>query len=193
MEQPDRKKTRAVKVGKLLIGGTAPVSIQSMTNTRPHDYDATLVQIKELAEAGADLVRVAVPDKEAVPVFKKLVQNCPLPLVADIHFDPDLADLALDNGAAKIRINPGNIGGIKRLEALALKAKSCNAAIRIGVNAGSLERRVLNNFKQLKRKPYWGNHFWARGYCVDTVGLDSEKTENMSNIRKSEKRSTNNN
>ena len=147
MEQPDRKKTRAVKVGKLLIGGTAPVSIQSMTNTRPDDYDATLVQIKELAEAGADLVRVAVPDKEAVPVFKKLVQNCPLPLVADIHFDPDLADMALDNGAAKIRINPGNIGGIKRLEALALKAKSCNAAIRIGVNAGSLERRVLNKFK----------------------------------------------
>lgn len=147
MDQPERKKTRVARVGKLIIGETAPVSIQSMTNTRPHDYDATLAQIKELAEAGADLVRVAVPDKKAVPVFKKLAENCPLPLVGDIHFDPELAFLALDNGAAKIRINPGNIGGTKSLEALALKAKNCNAAIRIGVNAGSLERRLLQKYR----------------------------------------------
>ncbi len=146
MDQPDRRKTRAVKVGSLMIGGTAPVSIQSMTNTRPHDYEATLAQIKELAEAGAEMVRVAVPDKEAVPVFEKLVKNCPLPLIADIHFDPELAALALDNGAAKIRINPGNIGGTEKLKALALKAKSCHAAIRIGVNAGSLERRLLEKY-----------------------------------------------
>ncbi len=147
MDQPERRKTRVVKVGKLMIGGTAPISIQSMTNTEPHDYDATLAQIRDLAEAGAELVRVAIPDKKTLPVFKKLVQNCQLPLVGDIHFDPELAALALDNGAAKIRINPGNIGGTKRLEALALKAKDRNAAIRIGVNAGSLERRLLQKYR----------------------------------------------
>lgn len=147
MDQPERRKTRVVKVGKLMIGGTAPISIQSMTNTEPHDYDATLAQIRDLAEAGAELVRVAIPDKKTLPVFKKLVQNCQLPLVGDIHFDPELAALALDNGAAKIRINPGNIGGTKRLEALALKAKERNAAIRIGVNAGSLERRLLQKYR----------------------------------------------
>lgn len=147
MDQPERRKTRVVKVGKLMIGGTAPISIQSMTNTEPHDYDATLAQIRDLAEAGAELVRVAIPDKKTLPVFKKLVQNCQLPLVGDIHFDPELAALALDNGAAKIRINPGNIGGTKRLEALALKAKERNAAIRVGVNAGSLERRLLQKYR----------------------------------------------
>ncbi len=147
MDQPERRKTRVVKVGKLMIGGTAPISIQSMTNTEPHDYDATLAQIRDLAEAGAELVRVAIPDKKTLPVFKKLVQNCQLALVGDIHFDPELAALALDNGAAKIRINPGNIGGTKRLEALALKAKDRNAAIRIGVNAGSLERRLLQKYR----------------------------------------------
>ena len=147
MDQPERRKTRVVKVGKLMIGGTAPISIQSMTNTEPHDYDATLAQIRDLAEAGAELVRVAIPDKKTLPVFKKLVQNCQLPLVGDIHFDPELAALALDNGAAKIRINPGNIGGTKRLEALALKAKDRNAAIRIGVNAGSLKRRLLQKYR----------------------------------------------
>ncbi len=146
MDKPERRKTRAVKAGEFIIGGTSPVSIQSMTNTRPHDYAGTLAQIEELADAGAELVRVAIPDKEAASIFKKLVRKSPLPLVGDIHFDPELAALALDGGAVKIRINPGNIGGKEKLKALALKAKSCQAAIRIGVNAGSLERSMLHKY-----------------------------------------------
>ncbi len=146
MNRPERRKTRLVKAGKLTFGGASPISIQSMTNTRPHDFAGTLAQIEELAEAGAELVRVAIPDKEAVTIFKKLVRKSPLPLVGDIHFDPELAVLALAGGAVKIRINPGNIGGKDKLKALALEAKSTQAAIRIGVNAGSLERSLLQKY-----------------------------------------------
>lgn len=146
MEKPGRRKTRIVKAGNFIIGETAPVSIQSMTNTRPHDYEATLDQIEELAEAGAELVRIAIPDREAASTLKKLVPKSPLPLIGDIHFDAELGALALDNGAVKIRVNPGNIGGTEKLKALVSKAKSCDAAIRVGVNAGSLERSLLHKY-----------------------------------------------
>lgn len=143
MEKPERRKTRIVKAGSFIIGETAQISIQSMTNTRTHDYEATLAQIEELADAGAELVRVAIPDREAAAALKKLVPKSPLPLVGDIHFDSELAILALESGVVKIRINPGNIGGAQKLKALASKAKSCDAAIRVGVNAGSLGRNVV--------------------------------------------------
>lgn len=143
MDMIKRKKTRPVRVGGVTIGGDAQVVIQSMTNTKTHDLGATLRQIHELAEAGCELVRLAVPDKEAVRSFGVLVQESPLPLVADIHFDVRLALEVLEKGASKIRINPGNIGGRGRLSELARKAEELKVPIRIGVNAGSLEKRLI--------------------------------------------------
>ncbi len=138
-----RKTTYPVRVGRVTIGGGAPIVVQSMTNTRSGDYGATLEQINMLFEAGSDLVRVAVPDSEAALVFKKLVLKSPGPLIADIHFDVRLAYLSLDAGASKIRINPGNIGGRAKLTELARRAKNYNVPLRVGVNSGSLEKSLL--------------------------------------------------
>ncbi len=135
-----RKKTVAVRVGSLTIGGDAPVAIQSMTNTRTDDVPSTLQQISRLVEAGCELVRVAVPDEKAARALSDLTDRSPVPLVADIHFDPALAFLAMENGAAKIRINPGNLGGRDKLAEVAREAQRRGVALRIGVNAGSLER-----------------------------------------------------
>ncbi len=143
MDKIKRRVTRPVRVGGITIGGDAPVTIQSMTTTRTENYSATLAQIEALHEAGADLVRVAVPDQGAAAVLKKLAANSPVPLVADIHFDIRLAYLALDNGAAKIRINPGNLGGRAKLTELARKAAGYRVPLRVGVNAGSLEKKLL--------------------------------------------------
>ena len=143
MEPAARRRTLAVKVGPLTIGGGAPVVIQSMTNTRSSDIDATLEQIRLLAAAGCELVRVAVPDETAAAALAELVKKSPLPLVADIHFDIRLAYRALEAGVPKVRINPGNIGGREKLRELCRRAEDCGAALRIGVNAGSLDRRLL--------------------------------------------------
>ncbi|HPZ11084.1 MAG TPA: flavodoxin-dependent (E)-4-hydroxy-3-methylbut-2-enyl-diphosphate synthase [Bacillota bacterium] len=143
MNSAARRSSLAVKVGDLIIGGGAPVVIQSMTNTRTSDIAATLKQIRLLAATGCELVRVAVPDEAAAAALGELVRESPVPLVADIHFDIRLAYRALEQGAAKIRINPGNMGGKARLRELCRRAIRYGAALRIGVNAGSLERHLL--------------------------------------------------
>jgi (E)-4-hydroxy-3-methylbut-2-enyl-diphosphate synthase len=137
-----RRESLAVAVGPVTIGGGHPVVIQSMTTTRTGDFDATLEQIRRLADAGCELVRVAVPDETAARTLARLAAASPVPLVADIHFNPELALLALEAGVAKIRINPGNIGGKERFLALARVARSRGAAMRVGVNAGSLDRKT---------------------------------------------------
>lgn len=141
-----RRNSAAVKVGNVIIGDGAPVALQSMTNTGTGDVAATLAQIRALAAVGCELVRVAVPDDTAAGALGRLVKESPMPLVADIHFDIRLAYRALEQGAAKIRINPGNIGGKERLLELCRRADACGAALRIGVNAGSLERTLLKKY-----------------------------------------------
>ena len=141
-----RRETVAVNVGGVTIGGNAPVTVQSMTNTKTSNPSATLKQIQLVAEAGCEIVRVAIPDKAAAEALKIIVENSPIPVVADIHFDVQLAFRALEQGAAKIRINPGNLGGSEKLVKLAAKANEHKAALRIGVNAGSLERRLIDKY-----------------------------------------------
>ena len=138
--------TKQIKVGSVLVGGGAPVSIQSMTNTRTDDVEATLRQIRELAAAGCEIVRVAVPDLAAAKAVGKIKEQCPLPLVVDIHFDYKLALEAIAAGADKVRINPGNIGGEDRVKAVADACRQKNIPIRIGVNGGSLEKPLLAKY-----------------------------------------------
>ncbi len=141
-----RKKTKKVAVGSLFIGGDAAVSIQSMTNTKTADIDATVNQIIELANAGCDIVRVAVPNIEAAKAIYDIKKQITLPLVADIHFDYRLALLAMENGADKIRINPGNIGSEDHVKEVVALAQSKGIPIRIGVNGGSLEKELLQKY-----------------------------------------------
>ena len=138
--------SRQIHVGPVAIGGGAPVSIQSMTNTPTHDVEATLSQIRALAAAGCDIVRVAVPDEAAAQAIGALKAGSPVPLVADIHFDYRLALIAAEQGIDKIRINPGNIGGADRVEAVANACRERGIPIRIGVNGGSLERDLLARY-----------------------------------------------
>ncbi len=138
--------TKQITVGNVAIGGGAPVSIQSMTNTRTTDYEATLSQIKALAEAGCQIVRLTVPDEEAAEVFGKLKKVSPLPMVADIHFDYKVAVRVAALGADKIRINPGNIGSSEKVKAVADACRSAGIPIRIGVNGGSLEKEILEKY-----------------------------------------------
>lgn len=141
-----RRQTRKVKVGNIYIGGDAPVSVQSMTNTDTRDVEATVKQIKQLEATGCDIVRCAVPDMEAAEAIKEIVKNINIPLVADIHFDYRLALKAIENGVSKLRINPGNIGSRDRVEAVARAAKEKNIPIRIGVNTGSVEKNILEKY-----------------------------------------------
>ena len=138
--------TKQIKVGSVLVGGGAPVSIQSMTNTRTDDVRATVEQIRRLASAGCEIVRVAVPDLEAARAVGKIKEASPLPVVVDIHFDYKLALEAIAAGADKIRINPGNIGGEDRVKAVADACRVHNIPIRIGVNGGSLEKELLAKY-----------------------------------------------
>jgi (E)-4-hydroxy-3-methylbut-2-enyl-diphosphate synthase len=141
-----RRKTKQVKVGSLALGGDAPITVQSMTNTDTHDVAATLAQIRRLELAGCELIRVAVPDEQAAKVLPDIKKGMTVPLVADIHFDHKLALLALDAGADKVRINPGNIGASWKLQEIVTRAKEKGVPIRIGVNAGSLEKRLLKKY-----------------------------------------------
>ncbi len=138
-----RHGTQAVRVGAQVIGGGAPISIQSMTTTDTRDVRATVAQIAALVEAGCDIVRLAVPDAQAAAALAEIVRAAPVPLVADIHFDYRLAVAALDAGIAKLRINPGNIGAAERVRAVAQAAQARGVPIRVGVNAGSLQRELL--------------------------------------------------
>ncbi len=139
----ERKKTRQVRVGSVLVGGDAPVSIQSMTNTDTRDAEATLEQIRKLHIAGCEIIRCAVPDMEAAESLKEICKMSPMPVVADIHFDYRLALKSIENGVAALRINPGNIGSMERVKIVAETAKAKNIPIRIGVNSGSLEKEIL--------------------------------------------------
>ena len=141
-----RTETRPIHVGPVTIGGGAGVSVQSMCSTPTADVPATLAQIRRLAEAGCDIVRVAVPDAGAAAALRDICKESPLPVVADIHFDYRLALAAVENGAAKIRINPGNIGGEDRVRAVAEACGARGVPIRIGINAGSLEKPLLEKY-----------------------------------------------
>ena len=138
--------TRQIRVGDVVIGGGAPVVIQSMLNTKTTDVEGSLAQIKALKTAGCQIARLAVPNMEAARGFAKIVKESPLPLVADIHFDYKLAIAAAEGGAAKIRINPGNIGGEDRVKAVVDVCKDKQIPIRIGVNGGSLDKRLLEKY-----------------------------------------------
>ena len=138
--------TRKLNVGGVPLGGGAPVTIQSMTNTPTHDVEATLAQIRVLAAAGCQIVRVAVPDMAAARAVGTLKAGSPVPLVADIHFDYRLALEAAEQGIDKIRINPGNIGAPERVEAVAKVCKERHIPIRVGVNGGSLEKDLLGKY-----------------------------------------------
>lgn len=141
-----RDQTKEVKIGNKVIGAGNPIMIQSMTNTKTEDVEATVAQIKELEAAGCDIIRCAVPTMEAAEALAKIKEQINIPLVADIHFDYKLAIAAMENGADKIRINPGNIGSIENVKAVVDVAKEKNIPIRVGVNSGSLEKPILEKY-----------------------------------------------
>ncbi len=141
-----REDTKVVRIGDRVIGGGNPVLIQSMTNTKTEDAEATIRQIRELEDAGCDIIRCAVPTMEAAESLKKIKAGIHIPLVADIHFDYRLALKAMENGADKIRINPGNIGSIDRIKAVADMAIEREIPIRVGVNSGSLEKEIIEKY-----------------------------------------------
>ena len=142
----ERYKTREVKIGNRIIGGNHPIAIQSMTNTKTEDVAATVAQIHQLTKAGCEIIRCAVPTMEAAKALGEIKKQITIPLVADIHFDYRLAIAAMENGADKIRINPGNIGSADRVKAVVDEAKSRNIPIRVGVNSGSLEKDLVEKY-----------------------------------------------
>jgi len=143
-----RKKTRRITVGNVKIGGFAPITVQSMTNTLTQDVAATVLQIKGLAAAGCDIIRVAVPDMDAAKAIAAIKKEISIPLIADIHFDYRLAIAAARSGADGLRLNPGNIGSPQKVKAVVETARACDIPIRIGVNSGSLEKDILKKYKE---------------------------------------------
>ena len=142
----ERRKSKKIKVGNISVGGDAPISVQTMTNTPTTDIDLTLDQIEKCVEAGADIIRVSCPDKNSTTALKQLVRLSPIPIVADIHFHYLRAIEAADAGAACLRINPGNIGQADKIKEVISAAKQNQSSIRIGVNAGSLEKNILDKY-----------------------------------------------
>lgn len=142
----ERRKTRQLNVGGVLIGGDAPIAVQSMTNTHTDDAEATLAQIRKLAAAGCDIIRCAVPDMAAAEGLKTICKESPIPVIADIHFDYKLALAAIAAGVDGLRLNPGNIGSTEKVRAVVEAAKERNIPIRIGVNAGSLPKDLLEKY-----------------------------------------------
>lgn len=167
---PARNLTRPVNVGGVQIGGGAPVVVQSMTCTPTIDAEATIAQIRALVQAGCDIVRVSVPTADAVEPFGRICAESPVPVVADIHFDHRLAIAAVEHGAAKLRINPGNIGSWDRVDAVIDAAGQAGAAIRIGVNAGSLDKEIAarEDLSQVDKlvasSMQFVEHFEGRGF-----------------------------
>ena len=170
MDKLPREKTRRLSIGGVSLGGGAPVRVQSMTCTPTSDAEATLAQVQALVDAGCDLVRVTLPSREAIPSFTRVCAESPVPIIADIHFDYRLALAAIDAGAAKLRINPGNIGDWSRVDAVIDAAGSAGAVIRIGVNAGSLEQEVAERDnltlpeKLVASSVRFVKHFEERGF-----------------------------
>ena len=143
-----RKKTKEISVGKLKVGGDNPITVQTMTNTLTTDHKSTIEQINKVTEAGADIVRVSCPDSKSTDSLKTIIKHVDVPIVADIHFHYKRAIEAAENGAHCLRINPGNIGDINRVAEVISAAKNNNCSIRIGVNAGSLEKDILKKYKE---------------------------------------------
>src|SRR6202789_515093 len=141
-----RRRCRQIHVGAVPVGGDAPITVQSMTNTLTHDVKATVAQIQALERAGADIVRVSCPDQASSLALKQIVREVSVPIVADIHFHYKRAIEAAENGAACLRINPGNIGSAERVREVVKAAKDHGCSIRIGVNAGSLEKDLLEKY-----------------------------------------------
>ncbi len=144
----NRRETKVIKVGKVKVGGNNAISVQSMTNTLTKDKKNTIKQIQEISKAGADIVRVSCPDQDSSNALKDIVKHIDIPLVADIHFHYKRAIEAAENGANCLRINPGNIGDKNKIKEIVSSAKNNNCSLRIGVNAGSLERDILEKFKE---------------------------------------------
>ena len=144
----NRKKTKEISVGKIKIGGNNPITVQTMTNTLTTDHKSTVEQINKVTEAGADIVRVSCPDSKSTQALKTIIKHVDVPIVADIHFHYKRAIEAAENGADCLRINPGNIGDVKRISEVISAAKNNNCSIRIGVNAGSLEKDILEKYKE---------------------------------------------
>ena len=143
-----RKKTKVINVGKVKVGGDNPITVQTMTNTLTTDHKSTIEQIHKVTEAGADIVRVSCPDSKSTEALKTIIKNVDVPIVADIHFHYKRAIEAAESGADCLRINPGNIGDTKRVAEVISAAKNNNCSIRIGVNAGSLEKDILEKYKE---------------------------------------------
>ena len=143
-----RKKTKVINVGAVKIGGDNPISVQSMTNTLTTDIKATIKQLNDLCEAGADLVRISCPDDKSTFALKEIIEHAPVPIIADIHFHYKRAIEAAENGAKCLRINPGNIGNKEKIYEVLSAAKNNDCSIRIGVNAGSLEKDILEKYKE---------------------------------------------
>ena len=146
MENNKRRISRQIHIGNVAVGGDAPVSVQSMTNTDTRDWRATVDQIKRLEDAGCEIIRVAVPDQEAAECFGTIKRSIRIPIIADIHFDYRLAINAIISGADAIRINPGNIGGAEKVKKVIQAAKDRNVPVRIGVNSGSVEKDLLRKY-----------------------------------------------
>ena len=144
----NRKKTKEISVGKIKVGGDNPITVQTMTNTLTSDHKSTIEQINKVTEAGADIVRVSCPDSKSTEALKTIIKHVDVPIVADIHFHYKRAIEAAENGADCLRINPGNIGDIKRIAEVISSAKNNNCSIRIGVNAGSLEKEILEKYRE---------------------------------------------
>jgi (E)-4-hydroxy-3-methylbut-2-enyl-diphosphate synthase len=142
----ERRKTCQISIGSVKVGGDAPISVQSMTKTDTRDIRKTVHQIRRLEEAGCEIIRVAVVDEKAARAIAEIKKKIRIPLIADIHFHPALALMAIASGADGLRINPGNIGGRERLKPIVIEAKDCSVPIRIGVNSGSLEKDLLRRF-----------------------------------------------
>ena len=168
-----RQNTKVVQIGNVSIGGGNPIAIQSMTNTRTDDVEATVAQILRLEEAGCEIIRCTVPDEKCAKAIARIKERIHIPLVADIHFDYKMAIAAMENGADKIRINPGNIGGEDRIRAVVSCAKERNIPIRVGVNSGSLEKDLIAKY---------GGHVTAEGivesaldkvHLIEDMGYDN--------------------
>ncbi|NLE57194.1 MAG: flavodoxin-dependent (E)-4-hydroxy-3-methylbut-2-enyl-diphosphate synthase, partial [Planctomycetes bacterium] len=166
-----RRMTRQVRVGKVLLGGGAPVVLQSMTSTPTHDVDATVMQVNRLAAAGCDVVRVAVPAKEDTAALPEIIRQSPVPIIADVHFHYERALEAIDAGVAKIRLNPGNIKDRKQVNEVILACKRVGIPIRVGVNEGSVVERQDKAVRETEKGEL------ARDYHTNLIRLMVRKLE----------------
>ncbi len=178
----NRKLTKKIQIGNVIIGDNNPIAIQSMTNTKTSDVDSTVAQILELEKEGCEIIRVAIPYKEDALAIKKIKDQIHIPIVADIHFDYKLAILSIENGADKIRINPGNIGDKDKIKKIIDAANMNNIPIRLGVNAGSLEKNILAKYKHpisdalVESATRWINFFENQNFYDIVLSLKSSDT-----------------